>query len=424
MTTMLDDDQLASLFARAAEGFAVPETGAAEILDAARSGAGGPGTTTDADDDADDTEADGASGDGDRPGTSALPGAVRRLGAAANRHRVLAVAACVLVALLVAGTVGAFTQGSSPSPQLQANAPTGVTGRHLGVAGAPTTTTTPGFGDNHAPSAIAGGSSGAASSAAAPSKGAVAQPSPPVTTPTTAPNPSVPSSVGQPAKIEQTGTLGLTVARGKLNRTMTQLTFLAAANGGFVATSQTASGAGSGGAPYGSITLQVPVANFSAVVKQAQALGKTNALSTKATDVTGQYVDLQARIASLEASRQQYLTIMTKATTVGDVLSVQSQLDSIQTEIEQLQGQLQVLDSETSYSTLAVTVNEHMRVPPPGPLPESGVVRSWHDSINGFLDGVDGVIRLAGPVLFALVLLALLGLGGRALWRRYQRHNL
>jgi hypothetical protein len=69
-------------------------------------------------------------------------------------------------------------------------------------------------------------------------------------------------------------------------------------------------------------------------------------------------------------------------------------------------------------------MNEHAPVPRPAPVPESGVVRSWHDSINGFLAGVDGVIRLAGPVLFALVCLALLWLGGRALWRRYQRHNL
>ncbi len=34
------------------------------------------------------------------------------------------------------------------------------------------------------------------------------------------------------------------------------------------------------------------------------------------------------------------------------------------------------------------------------------------------------MIRLAGPTLFALLCLAVLLFGGRALWRRYQRHNL
>ena len=98
--------------------------------------------------------------------------------------------------------------------------------------------------------------------------------------------------------------------------------------------------------------------NFSAVLKQAQQYGKTSNVSTKATDVTGQYVDLQAQITALQASRQQYLTILAKATSIGDILAVQEQLDSIQSQIEQLQGQLQVLTSETSYSTLNVTVNE------------------------------------------------------------------
>jgi hypothetical protein len=199
---------------------------------------------------------------------------------------------------------------------------------------------------------------------------------------------------------------------------------LATAYGGFVASSQTQSGAGTGGSPYGSVTLQVPVDNFGAALKAAQTLGKTSSLTTKATDVTAQYVDLQSRIAALEESRQQYLTILSKATTVGDVLAVQTQLDAIQSQIEQLQGQLQVLTGETSYSTLAVTVTEGSRPAPPPPLPESGLVRAWHDSTDGFLAGIEGTIRIAGPLLFALLCLAALVLGGRVLWRRYQRHNL
>ena len=106
------------------------------------------------------------------------------------------------------------------------------------------------------------------------------------------------------------------------------------------------------------MTLQVPVASFAGVVRRAEALGRVSDLSTKATDVTGQYVDLQSRITALQASRQQYLTIMTKATTVGDVLAVQEQIDYTQSQIEQLQGQLQLLASQTSYSTVTVTVGE------------------------------------------------------------------
>ncbi len=401
--TMLDDDRLASLLARAGEAFDVPANGPGDIL--ARAAVRGPGTLDDAD---------------DADPTAPLPepahdGRVRRITGVAGRHRVLSVAACVLVVLVLAGAVGALV-GRPSHPTLTSGLPPS----RVGTAAVPTTTVPPRFSSNG--SATSGGT--ASSPGATTQHAGLAAPAP-ATTPNSPVTPTLPSgAVGQSARIEQTGTLGLTVGRGDLNRTVTQLTGLAGAYGGFVANSQTQSGAASSGPPSGSVTLQVPVDNFATVLKRAQALGKTSELTTKATDVTGQYVDLQARISALEASRQQYLTILAKATTVGDVLSVQEQLDGIQQQIEELQGQLQVLTSETSYSTLTVNVSESQPAPPPTPLPESGLVRAWHASIGGFVTGVEGVIRLAGPLLFALLLLAAVAFGGRALWRRVQRHRL
>ena len=152
---------------------------------------------------------------------------------------------------------------------------------------------------------------------------------------------------------------------------------------------------------------------------------RTSDLTTKATDVTGQYVDLQSRIAALEDSRQQYLAILAKATTVGDVLAVQEQLDTIQSADRAAAGPAAaahqrdvVLDADRHRQ------RGHRRRLRPGPLPESGLVRAWHDSVGGFVAGVEGVIRIAGPALFALLCLGARVVGGRVLWRRYQRHNL
>ncbi len=401
--TMLDDDRLASLLARAADAFDVPASGAADIV------ARAAGT-------AQDPDGDEAETDSTRQPRTDVPGPVRdgrvrRSVAFAARHRVLSAAACLVVALVVAGTVGALVRTPAP-PTLTSGLPRVAHTGQPTPAGGVTTTVPHGL-------AAPGSTQFKANTPSSNATNGVPS-GPAVTTPTA---PSLPDAVGQSAKIEQTGNLGLTVGRGDLARTMAKLAALAVGNGGFVASSQSQSGAGTGGAPYGTITLQVPVANFSAVLTQAQKLGRTTDLTTKATDVTGQYVDLQARLSALEVSRQQYLTILAKATTVGDVLAVQEQLDVIQSQIEQLQGQLQVLTGETSYSTVTTTVSEGTQ-PRPVPLPESGLVRAWHDSIGGFVAGVEGVVRVAGPVLFALLCLAVVLLGGRALWRRYQRHNL
>ena len=405
--TMLDDDRLSSLLAGAAATFETPVTGPDDILERALGRVPGDG---------DEQVDDG----GASPGA---PGGRRRLLGLASRHRALSIAAAIVVLLVLAGVVGSLVR-SPAHPTVSAgpaHTPATLPARS---APASTTTTTPSFSANGAPQASAAAPfSASASGGASGGASKQLQHNTAPTTPATAPG--LPNdAVGQPAKIEQTGSLTLTVARQKLSRTITQLTALAGAYGGFVANSQTQSGAASGGAPSGSVTLQVPVQSFATVLTRAEALGKTSGVTTKATDVTGQYVDLQSRLTALQASRQQYLTILAKADTVGDVLAVQDQLNAIQSQIEQLQGQLQLLGSQTSYSTLTVTVSERSPAPAPSPLPESGLVRAWHASVGGFVTGVEGVIRLAGPLLFALLVLGAVLAGGRALWRRSQRRRL
>jgi Domain of unknown function (DUF4349) len=404
--TMLDDDRLTSLLAGAAATFEAPVTGPDDILERALG--------RDAADGNDAADANAALTD--------APGRGHRLFGLAARHRALSVAAVVVVLLVLAGVVGSLVR-SPAHPAVSAVAVHRPVTLPTRGSSPSTTTTTPAFSANRSPQASAAAPLGAGATTGA-SKGVQHAATP--TTPTTPTNaPDLPNgAVGQSAKIEQTGSLALTVPRDKLSRTITQLSALAGAYGGFVANSQTQSGAASGGAPSGSVTLQVPVQSFATVLTRAEALGKTSDLTTKATDVTGQYVDLQSRITALQASRQQYLTILAKADTVGDVLAVQDQVNAIQSQIEQLQGQLQVMTSQTSYSTLTVTVGERSQAPAPGPLPESGLVRAWHASIGGFVTGVEGVIRIAGPLLFALLLLSVVLAGGRSLWRRSRRRQL
>ena len=219
--------------------------------------------------------------------------------------------------------------------------------------------------------------------------------------------------------------MALSVGKGRLDPVMTRLMNLAVGLGGFVADTQTQSGTGAVATPsYGSITLQVPEVSFSAVVAQAQTFGGVTSLTTKGTDVTGQYVDLQARIDALQASRTQYLTIMTKATSISDILAVQSQLDTLQSQIEQLQGQLQVLDSQTTYGTLVVSVSEpgHRSTPPPAP--RSGIGAAWHGAVSGFTAAFDGLVRGLGPALFVILCLAALAFVGRLGWRSVRRRAL
>jgi hypothetical protein len=219
-------------------------------------------------------------------------------------------------------------------------------------------------------------------------------------------------------KIESTGAIALTVSRGHVESAFSSLSKLATNDGGFVDSTHAHVGSKTSGKfSYGTIVVQVPQRDFTKLVAQAERVGHTTSVSTSSNDVTAQYVDLQAHITALEASRRQYLVIMTKATTINGILAVQSQLDALQSQIEQLQGQLNVLGHETTYGTLSVTVSEtghHTHKT----SPLSGFAKAWHDSVKGFVSGFEWLLRLAGPVLFALI-----ALGGAWVFGKFVRRT-
>ena len=242
--------------------------------------------------------------------------------------------------------------------------------------------------------------------------------------PTSVP-PLPPGSVGQSPKVEANGSVNLTIGDGKLESVLAKLTGLAASDGGFVASTQAQIGAGGPGtSSSGTVILRVPQPSFGTMLSQVQQLGHATSVTTTSTDVTGQYVDLQARITALQASRQQYLTIMAHTTSIGDILAVQSQLDALQSQIEQLQGQLAVLDNETTYGTLTVSLTEAGQRSILPVQPSTGLGKAWHDGISGFVSGFEWLIRIAGPTVFVLLCLAAVLVLGRWAWRATRRRML
>ena len=232
------------------------------------------------------------------------------------------------------------------------------------------------------------------------------------------------SSTGSSLKIESTGTVQMTVVGAKVQPVFTKLSEIAAKDGGFVISSQANVGThASGSFSYGTIVLQVPQKAFALLVTQVQREGHTTSIVTSSNDVTSQYVDLRSRITSLEASRRQYLAIMSRASSIGDILAVQSQLNSMQSQIEVLQGQMNVLNNATTYAALSVTITEAGLIPP-GSQHHSGIARAWNDAIGGFVAGFEWLIRISGPALFALLFIGVaLGLG-RFAWRAIRRRRI
>jgi len=331
---------------------------------------------------------------------------------AQGRWKVAGLAAGVVVVVAVSLAV-AFGGSRSGAP---AAAPSVAVGH--GVAGGPSATAT--FGTGSGSIGSAGGNGGGSLSSAGSAVGGSTAGAPAASLPAPAGPPAGVVSLVAP-KVVETGSVDLTIGHGSLSRVVNAITSQVAADSGLVAHSDTSTNDGVASA---NLTLRVPNADFPAFVDAIDKLGKVTTSTTAGDDVTSQYVDLQSRIQALEASRGQYLTIMAKANSVGDVLAVQSQLDNIQSQLEQLQGQMNVLSDQTTYATLTVAMIEAMPGgQPPPPRPENGIVKAWHHATSGFLAGVDWLVAAAGPLAFALLLVLGLAAIGRVGWGLIRRRR-
>jgi len=219
-------------------------------------------------------------------------------------------------------------------------------------------------------------------------------------------------------KVIETASVDLRVGRSGINDAVTRLGDLAQADGGFVSHSTTQSGDGT---PSANLTLRIPDAQYAAAIDSIRGLGKVTSMTSSGDDVTSQYVDLQSQITALQGSQHQYLTILAKASSIGDILAVQAQLDSVDSQLQQLEGQENVLADQTTYATISVSVLAAGVPARPQPQPQVGLALAWHRAVAGFGSGVDALVTAAGPLLFVLLLLSglwALYRGGRVLIAR------
>jgi hypothetical protein len=156
------------------------------------------------------------------------------------------------------------------------------------------------------------------------------------------------------AKIIRTGTIDLEVT--DVPTALVTARDGIRAMGGYVGASQTQN---VDDRPTAIITYRIPAARWEDALDLLRRLnGLTSKVvteQTQAVEVTGQVVDLQARIKNLRASEAALQQIATGTTKISDVLEVQQQLTNVRGQIEQLSAALADLQDRAGFATLTAT---------------------------------------------------------------------
>lgn len=155
----------------------------------------------------------------------------------------------------------------------------------------------------------------------------------------------------------QTGDMTLYVGKGEVAAAAGRITALVDGLGGYVLQSNLMSGV-DGQKPSAAITVRVPAQNFQEAIQRVGRLGEVKALQTGAEDVTGQYVDLKARLAHYRAVERRLLTFLANATSIEQALAIQQRIDHTQLTVEELAGQVKAMHEQVAYGTLTVSVTE------------------------------------------------------------------
>lgn len=202
------------------------------------------------------------------------------------------------------------------------------------------------------------------------------------------------------SKIIRDGQIAVTIDQGTFKAKAGSVAHIAAVNGGSILSSSTEGG------DSGSFTIRVPAANFDRAMVQLTQLGSVDSSATQGQDVTAQYVDLKAHMKIYLSRRRVLFGLMDKATTIGQSLTLQNQLDQVQLKIDQITGQINYINKQVAESTIKVDLHEPgaATAQSPDTVDNPSLGHAWDRAVQGLLNVIAATLIGLGYLIPLLII--------------------
>ncbi|HVQ64768.1 MAG TPA: DUF4349 domain-containing protein [Terriglobia bacterium] len=154
-----------------------------------------------------------------------------------------------------------------------------------------------------------------------------------------------------------------------------------------------------------SATLRLPSGTTETALVELRKLGKVREESQNSSDVTSQYVDLQARLTNARNTEQRLTDLLRERTgKLPEVVEVEREISRVREEIERMQAQQKDMNNKVQFATIQVSMSEEYRAEIEPSSPSAGT-RLRNALIDGYHSAVESVLNAAllvllfGPVL-------------------------
>ena len=185
-----------------------------------------------------------------------------------------------------------------------------------------------------------------------------------------------------------------------------------AADGAFVVSADEYGGT-EGNQPHISMSIRIPASRFAEIMDRLADLAvNVTSRNESAQDVTEEYVDLEARLESLETARQRLLQIMQEARNTKDLLEAEQQLTQREAEIESIKGRMQYLEQSARLSSIWIDLQPHILSQPVGD--QWRPAETTRRAVDTLLAGLRGFGNFA--IFFAIAILPWLAAIGLAIF--------
>jgi Domain of unknown function (DUF4349) len=213
-------------------------------------------------------------------------------------------------------------------------------------------------------------------------------------------------TIGVPpsADVQRSVRAAYTVPSGTFLTSFDGVIARAVALGGYVAASTTRP-APDGRIVAGSVTLEIPATSIATFLNGMPPAFTASSIDFASVDHYAAFVDVNAELLSARAHLHALDVLLAKAKTLGDITTVEQQIQTVQIEIDTYQGQLNGLSAAVDMATATVALSERgatLVASAPGPL-NDGLSSGWHNAVQVTGTLLDALVT-ALPLLVIVVL--------------------